>query len=250
MDISPSFSVSEIAQQITVRILTNPGAGSGVIISRQGSRYIVVTNDHVVVDSRDNRYQILTSDGSLHQARWLKLTLDSYQDLALLEFTSNQAYEVARLRNSETLSVGDPIYASGFPNWNRISSDRIDNTRDWGLRAYKFTEGQVSMILSKSLQRGYQIGYTNDLTNGMSGGAILNQFGYLVGINGKGKYPLAGIRVYIFADGTKPPVEVARRMETLSWGIPSTTIQRSLVQLTNIQLSTPIKNLDSTLESF
>ena len=64
----------------------------------------------------------------------------------------------------------------------------------------------------------------------MSGGAVLDRYGRLVGINGKGKYPLAGIRAFTFIDGTKPSVELFQQMETLSWAIPVTTIRRSIFQ--------------------
>lgn len=43
-----AVSVPEIARQVTVRILTEPGLGSGVIIDRQGQTYTVLTCYHVV----------------------------------------------------------------------------------------------------------------------------------------------------------------------------------------------------------
>ncbi|MEB3343673.1 serine protease [Okeania sp.] len=224
----PCPSVPDIAREITVRILTSQGGGSGVIIARQGDRYTVLTNHHVVIDSRENQYTVITTDGLEHPAEWLQPTEYSDLDLALVQFTTSNIYRVAEIGNSKNLSVNDIIYATGFPSWNRTSPNDIENTRDWGLRAYRFTEGTVGMILPKSLQRGYQLGYSNSLANGMSGGPVLDRDGRLVGINGKSKYPLAGIRAFTFIDGTKPSVELFQQMQTLSWGIPITTIQRSL----------------------
>ena len=226
----PRPSVSDIARQVTVRILTSHGGGSGVIIARQGNIYTVLTNHHVVLDSRQNQYTVLTTDGLKHSAQWLQPTEYNNLDLALVQFSSNNTYRVAEVGNSTTLSVNDVIYATGFPNWHKTSPDNIESTLNWGLRAYLFTEGTVEMILPKSLQRGYQLGYTNSLANGMSGGAVLDRYGRLVGINGKGKYPLAGIRAFTFIDGTKPSVELFQQMETLSWAIPVTTIRRSIFQ--------------------
>jgi len=53
-----------------------------------------------------------------------------------------------------------------------------------------FTKGRVSVILDQALEEGYQIGYTNEVQKGMSGGALLTIQGFLVGVNGKHAYPL------------------------------------------------------------
>lgn len=50
------------------------------------------------------------------------------------------------------------------------------------------------MVLKKSLQEGYQLGYTNEIEQGMSGGPVLDQSGRLIAINGRLKYPLTNIQ--------------------------------------------------------
>jgi S1-C subfamily serine protease len=57
----------------------------------------------------------------------------------------------------------------------------------------------------------------------MSGGSVLNSSGKLVGINGKSKYPLGGIDVFKWADGSVPSQGVFGQMEALSWAIPIDT---------------------------
>ncbi len=246
-----SQQVSETAREITVRVLTDSNAGSGVIVNRQENRYIVLTNHHVMIGSWHRQYTILTADGVLHVAKWLQPTEYKSLDLALVEFTSSNVYQTVEMENSATLSVGDIVYACGFPNWHGLNSDKISSTRDWGFKAYRFTEGKVGMTLSKSLERGYQLGYTNTVESGMSGGPVLNQYGRLVGINGWGKYPLGGIQAFVFIDGTKPSFELFQQMETLSWAIPVTTIRRSIFpQKLNpeIQRSTYQQEWNSTIQ--
>ncbi len=221
-------TIAEIARQVTVRIVTNPGIGAGVIIARHGQTYTVLTCDHVVADSKDNNYQVLTADGRSHEALWRRSTKFGKADLALVEFSSNWAYQVATIADSKALTVGETVYASGFPNWRWINKATIENTRNWGFLAFRLTTGSVELLLDKSLPRGYRLGYTNDIENGMSGGPLLNSRGQVIGINGRLKYPFQGIEAYTFADGSVPSQEFFEQMTALSWAIPISAFSKKL----------------------
>lgn len=216
-----NFQVREIAKQVTVRVLTEPGAGSGVIISRKGKTYTVLTCQHVVAESKVDKYRIMSADGKIYPARLKSLPQLGDLDLALLEFDSVDSYQVVKLGNSNILSAGSVVYAAGFPNYNTIDKDNIEETFEWGTKAFKSTSGKVDLFLKKrSLPEGYSLGYTNEIKLGMSGGPVLDKKGELVGINGRLKYPIQGIDVFTFSDGKKPSVEEFEKMEALSWGIP------------------------------
>lgn len=217
-------SVQAVARAIVVRILGKVGSGSGVIVQRQGQIYTILTNAHVVA-AEENSYTILTSDGKTHSGRWRRSISFGSNDLALVQFASNRTYQVAVIGNSQTLNIGDPVYASGFPNWRLLNSTTLEDTRDWGLKAFQITEGNVEMLLDTPLQQGYQLGYTNQVEQGMSGGPVLDRYGRLIAINGQLKHPLQGITAFIFADGTAPSATIFQQMESLSWAIPSVTFQ-------------------------
>jgi len=224
---SPSYlhadvSVPSIAQQITVRILADQDTGSGVIINRQGQAYTVLTCAHVVDGSKKNQYTVLTGDGLTHSGRWLRSVQFKDKDLALVQFSSSRTHQVAVIGGSNGLSTGDTVYASGFPSWRWINPKAIATTRSWGLKAFRLTKGKVAMLPNKPLQQGYQLGYTNEIEPGMSGGPVLDQYGRLIGLNGGLKYPPQGIIAFIFADGSLPSEELFRQMEALSWAIPIT----------------------------
>ncbi|MGK7897525.1 MAG: serine protease, partial [Xenococcus sp. (in: cyanobacteria)] len=116
----------------------------------------------------------------------------SRYDIALLEFSSNEdSYQTVTMGHSTTLTVGEPVFAVGFPyNYQENNSDikkQLDNNF---LQELAFTKGRITVILDRALEEGYQIGYTNEVHKGMSGGALLNIEGFLVGVNGKHAYPL------------------------------------------------------------
>lgn len=240
LSIQPAFSLPaadaslvETARQVTVRILTSSGSGSGVIIERRGQVYTLVTNYHVVADNPDNRYTVLTADGKTYSGQWVRSRQSGTLDLALVRFVSSQSYRVAEEGNMNALSVGDTVYACGFPAWDFTKQGNtvtaLNDTRDLGTKAFRITNGQIKMM-QRSLQGGYQIGYTNDVLQGMSGGAVLNQKGELIGINGKLKYLFQGIRAFIFADGTMPSEQLFQQMEALNWAIPVSTFSRRNIQ--------------------
>ncbi len=222
-------SIAEMARLVTVRVLTKLGAGSGVIVERQGQTYTVLTCDHVANPSPDDRFTVLTPDGQIHSAYRKRLPSLEGVDLALVQFESRSPYRVAALGNAKNLSVGESVYASGFPNYQYQGSNSVAETLNWGLRAYRLTTGTVALLLSnQSLPRGYQLGYTNDIEPGMSGGPVLDRQGRLIGINGRGKHPIQGIDAFTLADGTTPSPELFKRMEALSWAVPiSKFVQRS-----------------------
>ncbi|WP_245912499.1 S1 family peptidase [Brunnivagina elsteri] len=216
-----NLPVAEIARKITVRILAESGSGSGVIVSRKGQTYTVLTCQHVLDIDKNGKYNVLSADGKVYKARFKVISNPQNIDLALVQFESKIVYPVVTLGNSNLLASDAPIFAAGFPNYHTVNKDEIEDTREWGTKAFRFTDGKVSMVLKdKSLPNGYRLGYTNDVKVGMSGGPVLNGKGELVGINGRLKYPIQGIEVFTFADGSKPSQEMFGKMEPLSWAIP------------------------------
>ena len=181
---------------------------------QQGQVYTVVTNKHVL--SAEETYRVETSDGQVYSADLLGSISFKGNDLAVLQFRSiHTTYPVASLGSTSSLKVGDEVFAAGFPF-----------AMDWsGSMGFVMTTGQVSLLLNRALVGGYQVGYTNEIRKGMSGGPILNRQGELVGINGMHKYPLWG-DPYIYKDGSKPDLLLRKRMVHFSWGIPIKTFSR------------------------
>ncbi|WP_413166043.1 S1C family serine protease [Capilliphycus salinus ALCB114379] len=210
-------SMSEMARQVTVRIFANRSVGSGVIINRSGQGYTVVTNAHVV-GNHSGSFMILTADGQMHGGRLVSSS--RHLDVAVLQFNSSGSHQVAKIGNSSGVRVGESVMAAGFPNWLNTTPGKMQDTRDWGNRPFQLTQGQVGMVPNRSLVEGYQLGYTNDIRSGMSGGPVFNQRGELIGINGRSKFALSADKVYRYSDGSSPSPEQVQQMKALSWAIP------------------------------
>lgn len=201
------------ARAITVKVKAGQSWGSGILIQRQGPVYTVITNAHVL--RLGSNYTLETSDGKVYTAQ-VKANQLSDDDLALLEFRSEATYPVANFADaSSSLRVGDETFAGGFPAQEK---------------GFTFTSGKIFYLLPQPFIGGYQIGYSNDIFKGMSGGPVLNQQGKVIAINGKHKYPLWG-NTYIFKDGSTPVEQVRREMDSFSWAIPIQTLLQQVPQL-------------------
>ena len=198
--------VHKKAAAITVKILSTDFLGSGILLNKQNSVYTVLTNAHVL--QADNPpYHIQTPDGEIYKADILENVNFQNYDLAILQFsTIKKVYSVANL--GTVSKVGDDVFIAGFPVDEE--SEEIN---------FVFIGGQVSLILSKALEAGYQVGYTNRLEKGMSGGALLNKQGEVVGVNGMHAYPLWD-SPSVFIDGSQAEEKLHQQIVHLSWAIP------------------------------
>ena len=167
-----SSDVEVIAKSITVRIESqNPG--SGVLIKKEGDTYTILTAAHVV--GTDDEYEIITPDGESYPLEYQQVRKFDGVDLAVLEFESSKDYTIAEIRDSTELKSGKPIYVSGFPIPTVTTTESLFN----------FLEGNLIINATRPIADGYGLIYSNPTFTGMSGGAVLDERGKLVGIHGR-----------------------------------------------------------------
>ncbi|WP_144054311.1 trypsin-like peptidase domain-containing protein [Pleurocapsa sp. PCC 7319] len=161
------------AKSITVKIVESNSSsnGSGVIFNRQNNVYSVLTNQHVV--GHNGNYQIHTPDGQKH-AITNKEEIPGL-DLMVVQFKSNNDYQTAPMGDSEEIAPLQQVYVSGFP---AIQAD-LDIV-DGRIRSIR-----QDVLKNPQKQLGYALIYTNQTLPGSSGGAVLDDQGRLVGINGE-----------------------------------------------------------------
>ena len=207
----PTTDIENIASYITVRVNAGEDRGSGILIAKDNDTYTVITNAHVT--DRGEIYTIQTPDGIEHEATLVDST--EQNDLAVLEFNSSNNYQVATVGNSDSITEGETVIAAGFPD---------------GEEKLLVTEGAISLITEKPLNKGYAIGFTNETVQGMSGGVLLNSNGEVVAILGKGKDAILDT-AYDYMDGTKPTASEIAAFRDFSFSIPIANIANLSPQL-------------------
>lgn len=201
------------ARAITAKILAGESWGSAIIVNKQGNLYTLVTNHHVLIFSPDKTYRVQAPDGKIYPG-YISQEVDfKDNDLALVQFTSGENYQVASLATLSNSGKREKVFAAGFPL--EIESGK----KAEGLY---LTDGHITRLSKLKFGGGYQIGYTNSVKKGMSGGPLLNKKGQVVGINGVHKYPLWG-NPYQFDDGSIATEIQKQEMSKLSWAISVNT---------------------------
>ncbi|WP_414619938.1 tetratricopeptide repeat-containing serine protease family protein [Calothrix sp. CCY 0018] len=210
-----------LANKITVKVIGDNNGGSGTLIGKQGNNYLVLTNSHVIEGV--NSIKLQTADGKTYSAEIVPQKSFKNSDITLLKFQSNQNYCLSEIAKT-TPDINTPILAAGFS----VSTGKI-----------VFSEGKVEK--TSNLKEGYEIGYSSNIEQGMSGGAILNTEGELVGINGKSSYPILDTG-YVYQNGKRPSEAEITEMRKLSWGIPISTVLAQVDRdiLTAYKLPLPI----------
>ncbi len=194
--------VDDIAQQITVRIEDiNGDNGSGVIVAKQGDTYYVATAAHVVQDikkvngrkvPREKIAKVLiTPSGERITINPNNINVANVDlDVAVVKFRSRQNYRVAQL-GRYSFNKADWVFISGFPGVERNKQRRLSigaiQDRAFGEFAVKSRDREFG-----SFSNGNELVYTNLSLPGMSGGAVLDRQGRVVGINTGAENELAG----------------------------------------------------------
>jgi tetratricopeptide (TPR) repeat protein len=191
--VSAAISVSEVeaiakAVVVEIKLQQNESVGSGVIISRKGDIYTLVTNRHVVCGNQNcsklpsgESYSLGLADSQQYRVRASSIRLlGSDLDLAIIQFRSNRNYAVAKLSAPGSLKIDDDVYTAGFP---------LEQL------GFTFGEGKAIAVVNSRLKNkkgdnvdggGYTIVYNAFTLPGMSGGGVFDGNGQLVAIHGQG----------------------------------------------------------------
>ncbi|MCY7337787.1 MAG: S1C family serine protease [Chamaesiphon sp.] len=160
-EVATSKRVYAKANPAVVMIRGNGAIGSGFIISSDG---YIITNAHVAKD-QPTVMTVMMADGKTEMpADVVGFGMDGL-DLALLKISRPGKYPTVQLAKSKSIGVGDSVYAIGTP-----LEERNQNT---------FTNGMVSAFRAD----GQIIQHNAAISQGNSGGPLLNDKGEVVGVN-------------------------------------------------------------------
>lgn len=171
---TPEMDISDVYDKVirsTVLVLVTAengnGSGTGIIATEDG---YIITNSHVVLNSRNVQVEVKMDDGSLHDA--VVVGFDKTTDLAVLKIEGS-GYTPAEFADSDNLRMGQWVIAIGNPGGEQFSGS--------------ITRGVISG-LNRSVGSYSSNGMTYIQTDaainpGNSGGPLVNLHGQVVGIN-------------------------------------------------------------------
>lgn len=148
---------------ITAKGNGRQSAGSGFFINSKG---LAVTNYHVIANCTSGEIQ--TNDGQTYDILTV-VGCDEDADIAIIQIDIKKSPKVS-IGNSNKISVGDVVYAIGYPESFQLGS--VDST---------FTQGIISKT-AYTYEGNTYIQTTADFTRGNSGGVLLNESGKVIGI--------------------------------------------------------------------
>ena len=189
------------------------GGGSGIIIAESDSELLIVTNNHVVEDTKEMTVQFI--DDSVAEAR-VKGT-DPDMDLAViavdlddLDPSTKKQIRVAILGNSDTLQVGEPAIAIGnaLGYGQSVTTGVISAVN----RSYTDEDGPLYGGNTEDYDPDevkYLIQTDAAINPGNSGGALLNVNGEVIGINSSkiADYTIEGMGYAIPISTAAPIIE-------------------------------------------
>ena len=204
-------------------------AGSGVIISENG---YIVTNRHVIqINNKQlaDKIQIKLNDNTKYTAELI--SSDKKTDIAVLKINSKNKLPAIKIADSDTLKIGDIIFSIGNPQNIGITT----------------TKGIISALERNSYEILGKNSYENfiqtdaSINLGNSGGALIDSWGRLIGINtaivsNSNLYSNIG-----FAIPVNMVINIAKKL------IETGKVERGLIGIHTIDLTTEIiQNINST----
>lgn len=181
-------------RESTVRVLTNRSSGSGFFISKQGH---IATNQHVV-DGAGEITILLTISDTLYAYQGTLLAACPDRDLAIIQCSMNQKATPLTLFAGET-SGGQSVAAVGFPG---VLDDENALLNQEGLTRRQQGEFQINpsvqgthtpVVFVGTVGREQQnpatsvpctvITHDAKISEGNSGGALVDRDGRVVGVN-------------------------------------------------------------------
>lgn len=166
-DKSAPSVVGVVVYDYNAGIISDPTSqGSGIVISQDG---YIVTNSHVVGDSKEANIKIVTSDAKEYSGK--VIGYDTRTDLAVIK-ADVTGLNPASFADSDTVKVGSWALAIGNPGGLNFASSLTRGTISAVNRSVGSSQSLVKYIQTDAA-----------INPGNSGGALLNMYGQVIGVN-------------------------------------------------------------------
>ncbi len=217
-DIKPDengrYTADQVAQLVNPSVVniqvyskTDSSAGataSGVVLNDKG---YIITNDHIYSEVTNAKFIITMSDGESYKASYV--AGDQRSDIAVLKFDDMpKDLQAATFADSSAVNPGDDVIAIGSPYG-------LSGTVTKGIVSYPArristatTDANGQTTASYSMR---VIQTDVALNSGNSGGALVNMYGQVVGINSS-KIAISGYEGLCFAIPSNDAIKYAKSL--------------------------------------
>ena len=172
------LTAQEVYRQVNPAVVTvmvgveeGMGVGTGVIFNADG---YVMTNHHVLAGAGE--CMVILAQGDTYPA--LYVAGDADNDLAVLKIDTTEseapvtAFPFAEFGDSDSLTVGDKVYAIGNPLGVELRGTLTDGIVS-AINRDVWVDGRTMTLIQTNAA----------LNSGNSGGPLINEYGQVVGIN-------------------------------------------------------------------
>lgn len=228
-------SVVGIAQYSAFNTFTPSGQGSGIIINSDG---YIVTNAHVVEGATGINVEL--DNDETYAAKLIGI--DTKTDLAVIKIEAENLV-AAEFGNSDALQVGERVIAIGNPGGATLA----------GSVSQGIVSG-VNRTLNDGNHTSTYIQTDAAIKPGNSGGALVNEYGQVVGINSAkvAAVDYEGIGFAIPVSEAKPIIDQLLQYGYVKGraklGITGQVINEALSQINGIPVGVYIWSIDPTSE--
>ena len=179
-------------------------SGTGFIYKKDGDKYNVITNYHVI-DGCDGVKIRLTNGDSIDATL---VGGNQYDDIAVLAIETKKDLKVASVGSSKNARIGDTVFAVGAP----INSTVYSWTVTRGILSGKDRAVQVSTTNSMVADYEMRVLQTDTaINNGNSGGPLCNSNGEVIGITNM-KLKITGVEGMGFAIPIEEAISYADKL--------------------------------------
>lgn len=146
-------------------VQTGTSSGSGIIISADGN---IMTNYHVI--SGGTNIKVKLNTGNEYDA--IVIGGDEKTDVAVIKIKANEELHVAALGNSDEVEVGSKAVAIGNPLASELFGTVTQGVISGVNRTITVGQREMNLIQTDAA-----------ISPGNSGGALINKYGEVIGIN-------------------------------------------------------------------
>jgi hypothetical protein len=147
--------------------IEGPVQGSGTLVAKNGDIYTLLTAWHVLSSVREGEeLYAVTNTGVSYRIPIKSIIRVGNVDMALARFRGHDGLKIAEISAEDAEVIGYPVNA---------------------LKRLALNKGHIVANAKVGVEEGYQLLYKIETSPGMSGGPVVDKFGNVVGVHGRGE---------------------------------------------------------------